>query len=76
MKGLARDGRSRRLFALAIEAEWRKRAASVVPAQPKAQPEGQRPHLADGQGFVLGLAFQNNVTKKGSVSHGHERGRA
>jgi hypothetical protein len=43
MKGLARDGRSRRLFALAIEAEWRKRAASVVPAQPKAQPEGQRP---------------------------------
>jgi hypothetical protein len=43
MKGLARDGRSRRLFALAIEAEWRKRAASVVPAQPKARPEGQRP---------------------------------
>jgi hypothetical protein len=43
MKELARDGRSRRLFALAIEAEWRKRAASVVPAQPKARPEGQRP---------------------------------
>jgi hypothetical protein len=43
MKGLARDGRSRRLFALAIEAEWRKRAASVVPAQPKARPEGRRP---------------------------------
>lgn len=29
------------LLALAIEAEWRKRAAGVVPAQPKAQPEGQ-----------------------------------
>jgi len=29
--------------ALAIEAEWRKRAAGVVPAQPKARPEGQRP---------------------------------
>ena len=44
MKGLARDGRSRRLFALAIEAEWRKHAAGVVPAQPKARPEGQRPY--------------------------------
>ena len=27
-------------LALAIEAEWRKRAAGVVPAQPKARPEG------------------------------------
>ena len=43
MKGFARDGRSRRLLALAIEAEWRKHAAGVVPAQPKARPEGQRP---------------------------------
>jgi hypothetical protein len=42
-KGLARDGRSRRHFRLAIEAEWRKHAAGVVPAQPKARPEGQRP---------------------------------
>jgi hypothetical protein len=42
-EGLAQDGRSRRLFALAIEAEWRKHAAGVVPAQPKARPEGQRP---------------------------------
>ena len=42
-KGLAQDGRSRRLFALAIEAEWRKHAAGVVLAQPKARPEGQRP---------------------------------
>lgn len=30
-----------RPFALAIEVEWRKRAISVVPAQPKARPEGQ-----------------------------------
>ena len=43
MKGLARDGRSRCLLALAIGAEWRKHAAGVVPAQPKARPEGQRP---------------------------------
>lgn len=31
-------------LALAIEAEWRKHAAGVVPAQPKARPEGQRPY--------------------------------
>jgi hypothetical protein len=43
MKGLAQNGHSRRFFALAIEAEWRKNAAGVVPAQPKARPEGQRP---------------------------------
>ncbi|MDQ0393512.1 hypothetical protein J3R73_003304 [Labrys monachus] len=36
-------GRRRPLFALAIEAEWRKRAIGVVPALPKARPEGQRP---------------------------------
>jgi hypothetical protein len=30
-------------LALAIEAEWRKHAAGVVPAQPKARPKGQRP---------------------------------
>ena len=30
------------LFALAIEAEWRKRALRVVPAKPKARPVGQR----------------------------------
>jgi uncharacterized protein (DUF1778 family) len=29
-------------LALAIEAEWRKHVAGVVPAQPKAQPEGKR----------------------------------
>lgn len=28
-----------------IEAEWRKRAMGVVPAQPKARPEGQRRKL-------------------------------
>jgi hypothetical protein len=43
MKGLAQNGHSRRFFTLAIEAEWRKHAAGVVPAQPKARPEGQRP---------------------------------
>ena len=43
-RGWREVGRSRRLFALAIEAEWRKHAAGVVPAQPKARPEGQRPH--------------------------------
>lgn len=31
------------VLALGIEAEWRKRALGVVPAQPKARPEGQRP---------------------------------
>ena len=29
--------------ALVIEAEWRKHASGVVPAQPRARPEGQRP---------------------------------
>jgi len=38
-----RDGHSHRRLALAIEAEWRKQVAGVVPAQPKARPEGQRP---------------------------------
>jgi len=33
------------VLALAIEAEWRKRAEGVIPAQPKARPEGQRPIL-------------------------------
>ena len=42
MTVLARNGHSRRLLALPIEAEWRKHAAGVVPAQPKARPEGQR----------------------------------
>ncbi|MFG1351915.1 hypothetical protein [Xanthobacter autotrophicus] len=37
-----RKGYQPPLFALTIEAEWRKRAVSVVPAQPKARPEGQR----------------------------------
>jgi hypothetical protein len=41
--GFMRDGHSRRRLALAIEAEWRKHVAGVVPAQPKARPEGQRP---------------------------------
>lgn len=40
--GVMRAGRYGLFFALAIEAEWRKRAAGVVPAQPKARPEGQR----------------------------------
>lgn len=40
--GVMRDGRRCRFLALAIEAEWRKRAAGVVPAQPKARPGGQR----------------------------------
>jgi hypothetical protein len=31
-------------LALAIEAEWRKHAAGVVSAQPKARPEGQGPY--------------------------------
>ena len=38
-----RNGHPLPLFALAIEAEWRKRAAGVVPAQPKARPEGRHP---------------------------------
>lgn len=41
-----RKGYHTPLFALAIEAEWRKRAVSVVPAQPKARLEGQRPALS------------------------------
>lgn len=51
MPSLARAGLHQRkgyqppLFALAIEAEWRKRALGVVPAQPKARPEGQRHRL-------------------------------
>lgn len=31
---------------LGIEAEWRKRAEGVVPAQPKTRPEGQRHQTA------------------------------
>jgi hypothetical protein len=45
-------------FLLAIEAEWRKQAAGVVPAQPKARPEGQRPserHSLHIQTFALSL---------------------
>lgn len=41
-----------RPFALAIEVEWRKRAISVVPAQPKARPEGQ--HQALGASAARG----------------------
>ena len=33
-------------LALAIEAEWRKRAAGVVPAQPRERPEGKRHRTA------------------------------
>jgi hypothetical protein len=39
----------RRPVALVIEAEWRKRAEGVVPAQPRARPEGQRPMLDDAR---------------------------
>lgn len=42
--GLPRNGPA--AIALGIEAEWRKRAKGVVPAQPKARPEGQRPSLS------------------------------
>jgi hypothetical protein len=69
-KGLARDGRSRRLFALAIEAEWRKQAAGVVPAQPKARPEGQRPigtPLAPHPDFCA--VPQVERTQSGCLSH-------
>ena len=63
-KGLAQDGRSRRLFALAIEAEWRKHATGVVPAQPKARPEGERPigmPLAPSNLFPLSLKLNERV---------------
>ena len=42
--------------AFLLEAEWRKHAAGVVPAQPKERPEGQRPigmPLAPRQNFFL-----------------------
>lgn len=34
-----------------IEAEWRKRAIGVVPAQPKARPKGQRPNLSHRRSY-------------------------
>lgn len=41
-------------LALAIEAEWRKRAIGVVPAQPKARSKGQRPyHCSEGQSTAM-----------------------
>ncbi|WP_315053396.1 HNH endonuclease [Nitrobacter sp.] len=49
--GLPRNGR-RRPSRYGIEAEWRKRALGVVPAQPKARPGGQR-HLNVEQRYVL-----------------------
>src|SRR5713226_618282 len=69
-EGLAQDGRSRRLLALAIEAEWRKHAAGVVPAQPKARPEGQRPigtPLAPHPDFST--VPQVERTQSGCLSH-------
>jgi hypothetical protein len=47
--GVLRDGRKPPFLALAIEAEWRERAAGVIPPKPKARPEGQR-HQALGKG--------------------------
>ena len=38
----AREMTAAALLRYGIEAEWRKRAIGVVPAQPKARPEGQR----------------------------------
>lgn len=44
-RGIHVNGQTPLFFALAMEAEWRKRANGVVPAQPTARPEGQRPTL-------------------------------
>ncbi|KCZ50364.1 hypothetical protein [Hyphomonas pacifica] len=44
-RGACREMAAAPPLALGIEAEWRKRAMGVVPAQPKARPEGQRPSL-------------------------------
>ena len=41
--GACREMAAAAALALGIEAEWRKRAMGVVPAQQKARPEGQRP---------------------------------
>ena len=41
--GMVMGAMDRRRPVSAIEAEWRKRAAGVVPAQPKARPEGRHP---------------------------------
>jgi len=38
----------------AIEAEWRKRAAGVVPAQPKVRPEGRHPSFQAHTASVVG----------------------
>lgn len=48
------------ILALAIEAEWRKRAAGVVPAQPKARPEGQR-HILFCIAGARGSAFADKA---------------
>src|SRR5713226_743120 len=78
-EGLAQDGRSRCLFALAIEAEWRKHAAGVVPAQPKARPEGQRTigtPLAPHPDFPLCLKLNEPIAAAFRTILGQERRQA
>jgi hypothetical protein len=79
MTGLARNDRSRCLFALAIEAGWRKHAAGVVPAQPKARPEGQRPlgrHWLHIQTFQSSLKFSERIACAFRIILGQERHQA
>ncbi len=60
----------RRPFALAIEAVWRKRAVGVVPAQPKARPEGQR-HNRRGNSASMNRRksrYSTSVQKSGAKS--------
>lgn len=48
-----------------IEAEWRKRAIGVVPAQPKARPEGQRQHSASPNETLLKSGTKNIILRIG-----------
>ncbi|MFN4205347.1 MAG: hypothetical protein ACK4HG_03055 [Agrobacterium albertimagni] len=48
-----------------IEAEWRKRAIGVVPAQPKARPEGQRQHSVSHNATLLKFGTKNIILRIG-----------